>query len=220
MTCINCYYEFCWICMKKFEKGHYSLFNFSGCPGMEYGNFFNIDDNAIVAPPSEDECSWTLCLWKVACFFLAIIFGCLIVLFFCFFGLAYEFVVLYLNKNALSDDEHENQNNNANNNEREINHERNAFILNSNNNYSSNKQINTQNQQENTINNNILNIEKSKKAEDNGNQLDGQDYFLLILIISAGILLQPLYLMFYLMWGFMWFIKEYGWWCCLFDYSF
>ena len=37
MTCINCYYEFCWICMKKYEPGHYSIFNFSACPGMENG---------------------------------------------------------------------------------------------------------------------------------------------------------------------------------------
>lgn len=46
------------------------------------------------------------------------------------------------------------------------------------------------------------------------------DYTILVLIIIAGIALQPLYLIFYFVWGFMWFIKEYGWWCFIADYNF
>lgn len=46
------------------------------------------------------------------------------------------------------------------------------------------------------------------------------DYTILFFIILAGVALQPLYLIFYFVWGFMWFIKEYGWWCFIADYNF
>ena len=36
MSCTNCNYEFCWICMEKYADEHYSLYNFFGCPGMKY----------------------------------------------------------------------------------------------------------------------------------------------------------------------------------------
>jgi len=39
MTCINCQYEFCWICLKKFTEDHYAIYNLLGCPGMEFGKF-------------------------------------------------------------------------------------------------------------------------------------------------------------------------------------
>ena len=36
MKCINCLFEFCWICMKKYSTDHYALYNFTGCPGMRF----------------------------------------------------------------------------------------------------------------------------------------------------------------------------------------
>ncbi len=36
MTCTHCNYEFCWICGSKYSRNHYFIFNFSGCPGMQF----------------------------------------------------------------------------------------------------------------------------------------------------------------------------------------
>jgi len=36
MKCIVCFYEFCWICLSKYEPSHYAVYNFRGCPGMKY----------------------------------------------------------------------------------------------------------------------------------------------------------------------------------------
>jgi hypothetical protein len=38
MKCINCNYEFCWLCLKEYESIHYALYNFRGCPGMRFCN--------------------------------------------------------------------------------------------------------------------------------------------------------------------------------------
>lgn len=58
------------------------------------------------------------------------------------------------------------------------------------------------------------------RENNEGSTTSGGDYCILALIIIAGVALQPLYLIFYIMWGFMWFIKEYGWWCFIADYNF
>lgn len=39
MECTYCLHEFCWLCLKPYEKGHYSVFNFAGCPGLEFSKF-------------------------------------------------------------------------------------------------------------------------------------------------------------------------------------
>ena len=38
MTCIQCNYQFCWICGKQYSANHYSLFNLNGCPGLQFTN--------------------------------------------------------------------------------------------------------------------------------------------------------------------------------------
>lgn len=37
MRCINCDFEFCWLCLQEYEDDHYAIYNFSGCPGLKYG---------------------------------------------------------------------------------------------------------------------------------------------------------------------------------------
>lgn len=118
---------------------------------------------------------WNSCWCKILSFFLALILAVLILGFFFFFGLCYEFVVLYTNKKVFDEEGEVDE-------DRETQYDENGNI-----------------------------IEKKYECS---------DYVVLTLIIIAGIALQPLYLMFYIMWGFMWFIKEYGWWCFIADYSF
>ena len=38
MKCIQCNYEFCWLCLKQYEPLHYAYYNVSGCPGKKYCN--------------------------------------------------------------------------------------------------------------------------------------------------------------------------------------
>lgn len=52
MTCIQCNYQFCWLCERKYTADHYSLFNLNGCPGLQ---FTNISKNA---SPWRRRCHW------------------------------------------------------------------------------------------------------------------------------------------------------------------
>jgi len=41
--CINCQYDFCWLCNKGYTDDHYANYNVAGCPGMQYSiNIFII----------------------------------------------------------------------------------------------------------------------------------------------------------------------------------
>lgn len=44
-------------------------------------------------------------------------------------------------------------------------------------------------------------------------------YLIIIALAIIGIMFQPLYIAFYLTYGFLWVIKEYGWWCFIADYN-
>ena len=37
MRCINCEFQFCWICKEKYSNDHYAIYNVRGCPGMRFG---------------------------------------------------------------------------------------------------------------------------------------------------------------------------------------
>ena len=36
MKCVNCDFEFCWLCLRAYSSDHYAIYNFTGCPGMRY----------------------------------------------------------------------------------------------------------------------------------------------------------------------------------------
>ena len=41
MTCSQCKYQFCWICLKTYTSNHYKRWNICGCPGFQYSAVSN-----------------------------------------------------------------------------------------------------------------------------------------------------------------------------------
>ena len=35
MACPYCRFQFCWLCLREYKIGHFSIFNLNGCPGMD-----------------------------------------------------------------------------------------------------------------------------------------------------------------------------------------
>ena len=86
ITCFNCGYKFCWLCLEECSNEHFNLYNFTGCPGMK--NSEKINDNNCIN-----------CLWYFLSCVLAFLFVALIIVFYFLFGFSYELVKCYLKKN-------------------------------------------------------------------------------------------------------------------------
>eukprot|EP00340_Litonotus_pictus_P005791 CAMPEP_0170522222 /NCGR_PEP_ID=MMETSP0209-20121228/7684_1 /TAXON_ID=665100 ORGANISM="Litonotus pictus, Strain P1" /NCGR_SAMPLE_ID=MMETSP0209 /ASSEMBLY_ACC=CAM_ASM_000301 /LENGTH=531 /DNA_ID=CAMNT_0010809639 /DNA_START=30 /DNA_END=1625 /DNA_ORIENTATION=- len=96
IRCLNCDFEFCWLCLQEYEEDHYAIYNFSGCPGLE---------NA-----ENEESTWrangcTKCLVSFCSCILMLVIAIFIIAFFLFFGCAFEFVNYYLTSTDEEDKE-------------------------------------------------------------------------------------------------------------------
>jgi hypothetical protein len=108
MTCTLCKFEFCWLCMRKYEYYHYYVFNVKGCPGMRFGKYFfkssaNPTRNSIWKNPFF-KCLW--CFLTVLLGFFALVFlACMWFV----LGATYEFIKCYQDdkarKNFFDDDD-------------------------------------------------------------------------------------------------------------------
>ena len=155
MKCINCGFNFCWLCLKEYTSNHYSLYNTQGCPGMRFETerMYRIRNNSCYN-----------CLWHLLSCLLGVLMFIGIYLFYLFCGCAYEFVKCYRNRGKK-------------NSSRDI---------------SINDVINLDDGSSSysrRINLNVL---------DNGKK---DNKYVLWLVIGLGILCQPLYLSFYLLYA-------------------
>ena len=170
MHCINCGYNFCWLCMKKYTDDHYALYNVRGCPGMRF--------------ESDSGFRWMKnpCLkviWYLFSCFLGFIAVLLVLLFYLFFGCAYEFVNCYT-KEKTNDDEDEDDE------EYDIEHQSHRSSSNSNSNAP---------------------VPQEKKST-----------VMICLVGFLGFCCQPLYLMFYILYGLMECYRRFNCWFYYVDY--
>ena len=85
ITCINCGYKFCWLCLEECTSEHFNIYNFTGCPGMR--NKENKNNNKCLN-----------CLWYFLSSIIALIFIIFLVIFYFFFGFSYELLKCYKRK--------------------------------------------------------------------------------------------------------------------------
>ena len=72
ITCINCGYKFCWLCLEECTSEHFNIYNFTGCPGMR-----NKDNK------NYNKC--LNCLWYFFSCIIALIFFVFVIIFYFFF---------------------------------------------------------------------------------------------------------------------------------------
>ena len=179
MHCINCGYDFCWLCLKRYTENHYAMYNVSGCPGMRY--------------ESDSGYKWR----KNPCLkFLWYLFSCLIgflaviliIVFYLLFGCAYEFVKCYTKKKTIDDDDDE------------FDSPLDFYGMDL-------EYNNNENSHENNNNNNYHEEDENKKSK-----------LVIVLLIIAGIICQPIYLMFYILYGLMECYRRFNCWFYYVDY--
>lgn len=251
MHCISCGYDFCWLCLKQYTDDHYALYNVRGCPGMR----FETDSGSKWTRNSCLKCLWYLFSCILGSF---TVLG--VVLFYIFFGCAYEFIKCYTKKKKnedenLFDEEMVNYSRDMSmmyNNEVDISEQ--PGIVTSNNNIGSTQmQSNTSNHKigggnyNNRVNdgnneqtnnaeniasqgnmNNVFNSNNMNSGvqENNNNTIENnknnntqeKPKWKIYLIGFLGVLCQPLYIMFYVLYGLMECYRRFNCWFYYVDY--
>ena len=171
MHCINCGFNFCWLCLKKYTNDHYAMYNVRGCPGMRF--------------ETDSGIKWMRnpCL-KILWYFFSCLLGflavLLVLLFYLVFGCAYEFINCYTKPKSDDDDDE----------------------------YSGREDYDIERQRRNSYSNNDSNQQKEQK----------KNWPVLILIGFLGFCCQPLYLMFYILYGLMECYRRFNCWFYYVDY--
>ncbi len=174
MHCINCGYDFCWLCLKRYTENHYAMYNVGGCPGMRY--------------ESDSGYKWRKnpflkFLWYLFSCLLGFLAVLLIIIFYLLFGCAYEFIKCYTKKKNTDDDDDD----------FDGPLEFYGFDLDYNN--------------EESQNESNRNEEEEKKSK-----------VIIAILIVVGIICQPIYLMFYVLYGLMECYRRFNCWFYYVDY--
>ena len=176
MKCLNCGYIFCWLCLKEYTPNHFSMYNINGCPGMRFETekTYKIRNNPCLN-----------CIWHLLSCFLGIGMFILIYLFYMFCGCSYEFIKCYQNRREQIDDDSDFSINDYFD-ERSVNiHNRNSYLS-----IDRSRNGNIYNT------NNIIRVNKNQlKKEKKDNK------YIIALLIFLGILCQPIYLTFYILYA-------------------
>ena len=189
MHCINCGYDFCWLCMKKYTPNHYAIFNINGCPGMR----FDSDKGS--------KCRQNkLCniLWYIMSCVLGLFVILLIMMFYLFFGCAYEFVKCYLNDEDVFDEDEEKQSYYSD--EFEVKEEQ------------WNKKETEDNVYKKSENYKIEITNKDSKEMKNEEKKKDKSIIVIILLIILGFVCQPIYVILYMIYALMQCLKRCNCW--------
>ena len=216
MHCINCGYNFCWLCLKKYSSNHYSMYNVSGCPGMRY--------------ETDSGYKWRKnpCLkflWYLFSCFLAFLAAIVIIIFYLIFGCAYEFYKCYTTKKTNDDDDDDNDLVDIDfyDDERDENiydENNNNFQVENNNNYERNNinniYINNNNGEDADVN--VNGNDNDDNNKNNNNEKKNNNIFIIIILIILGLICQPLYLLFYILYALMECYRRFNCWFYYVDY--
>ena len=175
MKCLNCGYVFCWLCLREYTSNHFSIYNVNGCPGMRFENerTYKIRNNP-----------WLNCIWHLISCLLGIGMFILIYLFYIICGCSYELVKCYKNRNDQNESESDFSINDFSDGRSANIHKKNSYLSID----KSNKKLYNTN---NVIRVNKMQLRKEKK----------DNIYIIILLIFLGILCQPIYLSFYILYA-------------------
>ena len=180
MHCINCNYNFCWLCMKKYTDDHYAIYNVRGCPGMRFET-----DSGI----KWSKHPFLKVIWYLFSCFLGFLAVMLVLLFYLLFGCAYEFVNCYTKAKTNDDEDDEDEDGNRD----ELDIERQSHIRDN-------------------------GIGSSKTMSTNQKPPEKKSLAMICLVGFLGFCCQPLYLMFYILYGLMECYRRFNCWFYYVDY--